>query len=111
MIGFRTFGGAQRAGPRRFRPTPRFPTFPPIRPDPGAGLLTGGPNMFRKLTPEETVQFEEHARTTLPGSSDWSVFHPVCRAIWWDLACQHDGLDPQSSFVVFSDDNPYFAEA
>jgi len=67
--------------------------------------------VFRKLTPEETTQFEEHARANLPGRSDWSLFHPVCRAIWWDLACQHDGLDPQSSFVVFSDDNPYFAEA
>ena len=78
--------------------------------------------MFRKLTPEETTQFEEHARANLPGRSDWSLFHPVCRAIWWDLACQHDGLDPQANFmdpapprpleagIVFSDDNPYFPE-
>ncbi len=25
----------------------------------------------------------------------------------WKQACEHDGIDPASSFVVFSDDNPY----
>ena len=25
----------------------------------------------------------------------------------WILACEHDGIDPSSMFVVFSDDNPY----
>lgn len=25
----------------------------------------------------------------------------------WRKACEHDGIDPNSSFVVFSDDNPY----
>ena len=25
----------------------------------------------------------------------------------WTQACQHDGLDPKGSFVVFSDTNPY----
>ena len=66
--------------------------------------------MFRDLTIEETKQFQEYARTNLPGRANWSAFHPVCRAVWWELACQHDGLDPQTSIIVFSDDNPYFAE-
>ena len=65
---------------------------------------------FRDLTKEETEEFQEHARNALPGRSDWSMFHPVCRAVWWELACQHDGLDPKASFIVFSDDNPYFQE-
>ena len=65
---------------------------------------------FRDLTEEETEEFQEHARNALPGRSDWSMFHPVCREVWWKLACEHDGFDPQSSFVVFSDDNPYIAE-
>jgi len=30
--------------------------------------------------------------------------------VWWELACQHDGIDPKSSFIAFSNDNPYFAE-
>jgi len=25
----------------------------------------------------------------------------------WQLACEHDGIDPASPFVIFSDDNPY----
>ena len=25
----------------------------------------------------------------------------------WKQACQHDGIDPSASFVVFSDGNPY----
>ena len=35
--------------------------------------------MFRDLTEEETEQFQEYARTNLPGRADWSAFHPVCR--------------------------------
>ena len=66
--------------------------------------------MFRDLTPEEITQFQDHARNTLPGRADWSMFHPVCRAVWWELACQHDGLDATGSVVVFSDNNPYFQE-
>ena len=66
--------------------------------------------MFRDLTPEETTQFQEHARNNLPGRADWSLFHPVCREVWWELACKHDSLNPQDSFIVFSDGNPYFAE-
>jgi hypothetical protein len=38
------------------------------------------------------------------------MFHPVCREVWWKLACEHDGFDPEACFVVFSDDNPYIAE-
>ena len=67
--------------------------------------------MFRDLTQYEISQFREHARQNLPGRSDWTAFHPVCREVWWKLACEHDGLDPQASFIVFSDTNPYFAEA
>ena len=26
---------------------------------------------------------------------------------FWRLACQHDGIDPNSKFIVFSDNNPY----
>ena len=66
--------------------------------------------MFRDLTPEETTQFQDHARNTLPGRADWSNFHPVCRAVWWELACKYDGLDAKGSFVVFSNDNPYFQD-
>ena len=66
--------------------------------------------MFRDLTPEETAQFQEHARNNLPGTADWSLFHPVCREVWWKLACEHDGFDPEANFAVFSDDNPYIAE-
>ena len=66
--------------------------------------------MFRDLTPEETAQFQEHARNNLPGTADWSAFHPVCREVWWKLACEHDGFDPTACFAVFSDDNPYIAE-
>ena len=25
----------------------------------------------------------------------------------WSRACIHDGIDPKSKFVVFSDDNPW----
>ena len=66
--------------------------------------------MFRDLTIEETKQFQEYARTNLPGRADWSAFHPVCQEVWWKLAGEHDGLDPQTSIIVFSDDNPYFEE-
>jgi len=66
--------------------------------------------MFQDLTPEETATFKEYARTNLPGRSDWSLFHPVCRVVWWELACRHDGIDPLGSFIVFSDSNPYFQE-
>ena len=41
---------------------------------------------FRDLTKEETEEFQEHARNSLPGRSDWSMFHPVCREVWWKLA-------------------------
>jgi len=67
--------------------------------------------MFRDLTQYEIEQFQGYARNNLPGRANWSAFHPVCRAVWFELACQHDEVDPQASFVVFSDDNPYFAEA
>jgi hypothetical protein len=66
--------------------------------------------MFKDLTEEEIEQFKEYARENLPGRANWSLLHPVCRAVWWELACQHDGLDPQTSIILFSDDNPYFAE-
>ena len=66
--------------------------------------------MFRDLTQYEIEQFQGYARNNLPGRANWSAFHPVCRAVWWELACKHDGLDPTASFVAFSDDNPYFAE-
>ena len=66
--------------------------------------------MFRDLSPEEITQFQEHARNNLPGRADWSMFHPVCREVWWKLACQYDGLDAKGSCVVFSDDNPYVKE-
>ena len=66
--------------------------------------------MFRDLTQYEIEQFQGYARNNLPGRANWSAFHPVCREVWWKLACQHDGLDPQTSIIVFSDDNPYFAE-
>jgi hypothetical protein len=66
--------------------------------------------MFRSLTDDEVTQFEQHARDSLPGRADWTVFHPVCQKVWWELACQHDGIDPSSKFIVFSDDNPYFQD-
>jgi hypothetical protein len=66
--------------------------------------------IFQDLTPEEAATFREYARTNFPGRSDWSLFHPVCRAVWWTLACKYDGIDPHSSFVNFSADNPYFQE-
>ena len=28
-------------------------------------------------------------------------------SIFWDLACQYDGIDPKGNFVVLSDDNPF----
>ena len=66
--------------------------------------------MFRNLSPEEITQFQDYARNNLPGRADWSMFHPVCREVWWKLACQYDGLDAKGSRVVFSDDNPYVKE-
>ena len=66
--------------------------------------------MFRDLTPDETIEFQAYAKTNLPGRSDWSLFHPVLREVWWDLACRHDGIDPVGSFIVFSEDNPYFQD-
>ena len=71
------------------------------------GLGTG----FKSLCLDEFNEFEAYARENLPGRADWSVFHPVCRNVWWGLACQHDGVDPKSTFVSFSEDNPYFKEA
>jgi hypothetical protein len=65
---------------------------------------------FRDLNEEETEQFQQYARENLPGRADWSAFHPVCQEVWWKLACEHDGFDPKAYFVVFSDENPYFAE-
>ena len=67
--------------------------------------------MFRDLSPEETEHFREPARNSLPGRPDWSLCHPICREICFILACKHDGIDPHSSFIVFSSDNPYFQEA
>ncbi|VVB52092.1 Uncharacterised protein [uncultured archaeon] len=29
----------------------------------------------------------------------------------WTLACEHDGVDQKNVFVVFSDGNPYAADA
>ena len=66
--------------------------------------------MFQDLTPEETTVFQQYARQNLPGRSDWSLFHPVCREVWWELACFYDGIDPKGSFIVFSKDNPYFQD-
>lgn len=71
------------------------------------GLGTG----HKSLSMDEFDQFEAYARENLPGRSDWSAFHPVCRKVWWGLACQHDGLAPNAPFSVFSEDNPYFKEA
>ena len=65
---------------------------------------------YRDLTPDETIEFQAYAKTNLPGRSDWSLFHPVLRAAWWELACRHYGIDPAGSFVVFSKANPYFQE-
>jgi hypothetical protein len=28
----------------------------------------------------------------------------------WQWACEHDGIDPASKFVIFSDDNPFIGE-
>ena len=67
--------------------------------------------MFKSLTPDEATHFQEYARNNLPGRSDWSLFHPACREVWWELACQHDGIDPVASLIVFSKDNPYFQES
>jgi hypothetical protein len=25
----------------------------------------------------------------------------------WQLACEHEGIDPASKFIVFNDDNPF----
>ena len=66
--------------------------------------------MFRSLSDAEVTQFEEHARNSVPGRADWTVLHPVCRRIWWEMACQHDEIDPSSNFIAFSHDNPYFQE-
>ena len=63
---------------------------------------------FQNLTPQQIEEFEEFARSNLPGRSDWSGFHPVLRRVWWELACRHDGMDPAGNFIVFSDGNPYF---
>lgn len=30
--------------------------------------------------------------------------------ILWARACRHDGIDPKSTFVSFSDSNPHVAE-
>lgn len=30
--------------------------------------------------------------------------------ILWTRACRHDGIDPKSTFVSFSDSNPHVAE-
>ena len=65
---------------------------------------------FKEPTPEEEAEFRTYARENLPGSSDWSLFHPVCRQVWWELACLYDGFDQEDPFLVFSDENPYFME-
>lgn len=28
----------------------------------------------------------------------------------WELACKHDGIEPDSKFVVFTDKNPWAAK-
>ena len=38
----------------------------------------------------------------------WPPRYP-CNNLWKD-ACEHDGVDPSSMFVVFSDDNPHMKD-
>jgi hypothetical protein len=66
---------------------------------------------FRELSEAEVAEFQRYARENLPGKADWSLFHHVCRQVWWELACKHDGIDPKATFVAFSETNPYFQEA
>jgi hypothetical protein len=63
---------------------------------------------MKELTSQQTKEFQRYARAHLPGRSDWSGFHPVIRRVWWELACEYDGMDPDGAFVVFSRDNPWF---
>lgn len=42
----------------------------------------------------------KQARATLTG---WAA---TVKKVW-EAMCKHDGIDPDSRFVVFSDDNPY----
>ena len=65
---------------------------------------------FKELSLEEEASFKHYAKHNLPTNSDWSAYHPVCRKVWWELACKHDGIHPDSPFIVFSVDNPYFPE-
>lgn len=36
--------------------------------------------------------------------------HNCRRKLLWNLMCKHDDVDPNTNFVVFSDDNPFTTE-
>ena len=39
--------------------------------------------MFKHLTPEEVVEYQEYARVNDPENmQSWAIYHPVCRAVW-----------------------------
>jgi hypothetical protein len=39
--------------------------------------------MFKDLTPEEFVNFQDYAKNNAPPNmAHWEIYHPVCREVW-----------------------------
>ena len=50
------------------------------------------------MGPEQKALFRRLSRDVIVGLTPDEL---------WRLACEYDGIDPRSRFVVFSDENPY----
>lgn len=46
---------------------------------------------------------EEHSKSIINVPRQWAATVRAC----WESCCKYDGIDPDSKFVVFTDDNPF----
>lgn len=67
--------GERRAREAAEAAMPRGPGEPPFYPSDSY--------MFRPLSEEEMASFKQYALEHDPDNEDWSIYHPVCRAVWW----------------------------
>ena len=46
-------------------------------------MMTFDKILFRKLTPDEIREFQDHAtQNDPPDLEKWDIYHPVCREVW-----------------------------
>lgn len=46
---------------------------------------------------------ERHSQALIDVPAGWAATYQAC----WERCCKHDGIDPGSPFVAFSEGNPY----